>query len=155
MRHEQTVAKRAKLLTWTCCILALLAFSLAGTTKLAAQSFPITFNATALDSSDFSIDFGAIGGVLPNAVTTLQIMPGTHTFTGPASTAPFNFEVTAAGIVDYDASLDAFVSGRGTSTLPPLGFSTTIDATALDAQTFSIDFGSSGGVLPNAVTTGG
>src|SRR5712692_5036266 len=67
----------------------------------AAQTFPITFDATALSSTRFNINFNAVG-IFPNAVTTVQVIPGVYTFCAPASADCFNFSVTSTSFLEYD-----------------------------------------------------
>jgi hypothetical protein len=121
------------------------------TSTLVVTGFPITINPTALSSTRFNIAFNEVG-IFPNAVTNVQVLPGVYTFCAPASTDCFNFSVTSAGAVDFDAALDAYVSGRITSTLVVTGFPITIDATALSAGSFSLSFGEAGTGSTSVVT---
>jgi hypothetical protein len=78
---------------------------------------PITFDASAR-GAHFNINYNALGNRdFPPEPRTLALLPGTYAFCCPASTNPFLFEVRPDGTLDYPAELDAFVSGRGTSTL--------------------------------------
>ncbi len=126
-----------------------------GTSTLTISGFPITINATALSASGFNLNFGAAGGGATNEVTTLHLLPGAYSFHAPASnaTAQFDFTVTSSGTVDFDPGLDGYVSGRGTNMLTISGFPITINATALSATTFNLDFGSAGGGSTSQVTT--
>jgi hypothetical protein len=56
------------------------------------------------------------------------------------------------GLVDFDPSLDGYVAGRGTTTLRVSGYPVTVDATAVNAATFNVDFGDVG-QGPNVATT--
>jgi hypothetical protein len=47
---------------------------------------------------------------------------------GSGSFAGFNFTITSEGVVAYDTSCDAFIAGRGTSTLALKGLTVTLDA---------------------------
>jgi len=102
-----------------------------------AQAQPtITVDATALSADQFNIDFGSTN---PTAqVAALALSPGQHTFSAPPSQASFVFTVTSAGTVDFSSAFDAFVSGRGTSTLTVVGFPMRFDATALSADQFNL-----------------
>ena len=125
-----------------------------GTNTLVVTGLPVHFDATALDAVHFNVNFSGVGGLLANAVTTLQVLPGPYTFCAPASADCFQFSILNNGTVTYDAGLDAFVGGRGTTTLTVVGFPITIDATARGAVGFNLNFGSVGGSsFPNVVTT--
>src|SRR5712692_8155727 len=78
----------------------------------AAQTFPITFDATALSATRFNINFSAVG-IFPNAVTIVELSSGVYTFCAPASADCFDFSVTSTGALDFAAALDAYVLGRG------------------------------------------
>lgn len=112
---------------------------------------PITFDATAVDVRDFNVDFGSAGGG-PNVPTTLSLVPGIYLMCVPGSNNCFEFSVSRGGTLDFAATLDVFVSGRGSQTLTVHGFPVTIDATAESAATFNVDFGSVGSG-PNTPTT--
>ncbi len=60
---------------------------------------------------------------------SLQLQPGRYEFV-VASGVPsdFTFDVTAAGLVEYDPSFDTFLSGRGSRTLVIKGFEINFDA---------------------------
>jgi predicted outer membrane repeat protein len=91
-----------------------------------------TFGHTRLDLSSLSLSRLFLDGnqSLTNGLSPwLTLTPGTHYLSdGIASVA---FTVAADGTVDYDASLNPVLSGRGTTTLTVHGVSLTIDASAL------------------------
>src|SRR5262249_32847146 len=55
--------------------------------------------------------------------------------------------------LDFDPSLDAFVAGRGGTTLRVTGFPVTVDATGLSADHFFIDGGHDGSGPTSVATT--
>ena len=124
------------------------------TSTLTVVGLPLTINATALSHGDFNILYGGGGSGLSSQVTTVRLLPTTASplwFQSPASSlniVPFTF--STSGVVDYDNSLDAYVSGRGTSTLTISGFPIIINATAVPVADFNIAFSAGG---PNQVTT--
>ena len=62
----------------------------------------------------------------------ISLDPGSYGFQQmSAAAADFRFEVTPGGVFDYDAANDAFLEGRGTTTLRVRGFTVAFDATAL------------------------
>jgi len=122
-----------------------------GTTTLVVTGSPIAFDATAVSAGSFNIDFGDIG-TGANVPTTYQLIPGVYRYCVPASNNCFLFAVTAAMTLDFDPTLDGYVHGRGTTMLVVTGDPITVDATAVAAADFNIDFGdvASG---PNVPTT--
>ena len=76
---------------------------------------------------------------------SLQLQPGRYEFV-VASGVPsdFTFDVTAAGLINYDAAFDTFLSGRGTTTLVVRGFEIHFDARYLSGPISLF-------VLPDAV----
>jgi hypothetical protein len=125
-----------------------------GTSALTVAGFPLTIDATALSHPDFNMLSGGAGSGLSSQVTTFRFLPTTAsplTFQSPSSTQNlFPFTFSTSGIVDYDLSLDAYVSGRGTSTLTISGFPITIDATAVPVPDWNIAYAFGG---PNQVRT--
>ena len=70
--------------------------------------------------------------------------PSSTSCAGCPGAWPESLFVDPNGAVDYDSSLDGFVSGQGTSTLKVTGLPITFDATALNIAKFNIDAGASG-----------
>lgn len=99
------------------------------------STFPIQIDATQLVYRFFIIP--GITDVWTDSrnVQTLALQPGTYNFqVGSGYFADFTFSVTPEGTVDYDASFDAFLSGRGSSTLTIVGFQVTLDARYLSGS---------------------
>src|SRR6266511_322331 len=94
-----------------------------GTTALAVHGLPITIDARSATFASFSIP-GVTGPVDARQLHTFSLLPGTHQVV-PSAGATIAFSMTTAGNVDYDASLDDILDGRGTPTLlfrgPTLG----------------------------------
>ncbi|MFF2148252.1 hypothetical protein ACFVWU_37300, partial [Kitasatospora sp. NPDC058190] len=65
-----------------------------------------------------------------SGITALSLDPGVYGF-AQTGLPGFQFEVTAAGVVDFDGAADGFLQGRGTDALTVVGFPVTIDLTAL------------------------
>ena len=125
-----------------------------GTSTLTVVGLPLTIDATALSHPDFNMLSGGAGSGLSSLVSTFRLLPTTGyplVFQSPASTLNlFPFTFSTNGTVDYDLSHDAYVSGRGTSTLTVSGFPIIIDATAVPVADWNISFGYGG---PNQVRT--
>jgi hypothetical protein len=88
------------------------AFTGQGTTSLSLLGRAVTLDLSALGVSTADIDgtwFNLTGPI------TLQLLPGEHYVYVPG--VEIFFTVNADGTLDYDASLDGVLSGRGTSTL--------------------------------------
>jgi cysteine-rich repeat protein len=80
-------------------------------------------------------------------VRTLNLLPGSYgEFNVPAGSesASFPFMVSPSGTVDFDPSVNAYVSGRGTDTLVVTGLPLTVDATSLSTVQFGILAGNAG-----------
>jgi hypothetical protein len=98
--------------------------------------FPIKIDTSALSIKHFRIpeqqpppptDFQD-GSLSP----TIMLPAGIFSFQQDSGNiASFQFEVTAAGTLDFNPQFDNFLSGRGTSTLKLNGFAITLDGTAL------------------------
>lgn len=113
--------------------------------------FAITVDASTVNADRLNIDYGTVG-TFPNAPVTVTLVPGVYTVCVPASNNCFDYSVALDGTLDFAATLDGFVSGRGARTLTVRGFPITLDATGESAATFNIDFGSVGSG-PNQPTT--
>jgi hypothetical protein len=71
-----------------------------------------------IDTSRLTYRFFQIRGQTPTPIDgtaspTLSLAPGSYTFQQGGPT--FNFQITASGVVDYDAANDQFLTGRGTA----------------------------------------
>ncbi|WP_051794769.1 peptidoglycan-binding protein [Streptomyces sp. NRRL S-87] len=92
------------------------------TSRLTFRSFTVPEAATG------SVD----GSTTPPPTVSLPVAGGYHLKQGTGPPSDFVFEVTADGTVDFDASFDAFVLGRGGRRLTVRGLPVRLDATALD-----------------------
>ena len=109
-------------------------------TKLTSPSFPIPGISASLDTS---------------AIQSLHLEPSSYVIQTHVTPNPtWNFAVTAQGLVDYAPTLDVsqggFLTGCGSSTLGVLGFTITINATALTAVTFLV-YGITGEIKTSVV----
>ncbi|MBV9358922.1 MAG: hypothetical protein JO023_25730 [Chloroflexi bacterium] len=69
-------------------------------------------------------------------LASVDLPPGGYeVIVASAVVADVTFTVTAQGTVEFDASFDTFMSGRGTSTLAITGFEITFDARYLSGPT--------------------
>ena len=102
----------------------------AGTNRLTVLGFTITIDTTALSPQGTKI-FG-IGPFDWDTPTEFTLIPGPYSL--QVSNNSFIFHVTASGTVDYDPALEGFLGGAGTNRLTVLGFTITIDTTALSPQ---------------------
>jgi hypothetical protein len=97
----------------------------------APSRFPINIDATQLFFPFFSI-FGVTPLTDARRVQSVQLAPGEYHYQFQSGDlAEFTFIVTANGTVDYDHKFDAFLNGRGTTTLQLTGFEVTLDALSL------------------------
>ncbi len=110
---------------------------LATLTPMATDLFQVTIDATALSAPQFAIrSIGRFDGTVSQ---DLQLAPGAYEFCNVrCGGTVFTFTVENDGTVDFDVSLEAYISGRGTDTLVVNGFTVNIDATALTAATFGL-----------------
>lgn len=109
-----------------------------GTSTFRLLGLPVTIDATQLAAQAFAV-FVTTGWLPHTPSHALNLLPGHYDFQqGNGVVAKAAFDVHSDGTVDYAASSDAFLSGRGTSTFKLLGRPVTIDATRLAAQTISV-----------------
>jgi hypothetical protein len=108
-----------------------------GTSTLLVQGAHIHVDARALSASSVYVE--PFGFFPTQTVISLTALPGGQAVIsgGPATTDLVLFSVTNAGTVDFDASLDGILAGRGTATLLVQGAHIEIDATALSPSTSS------------------
>ncbi len=105
-----------------------------------ATLFNVVIDGTLLVNQPLIID-GTSDLFDSNAPHTEQLAAGTYGLRGYALSDDIGtFTVTDSGTVDYDASLEKIFTGRGSSTLTLLGYSVTIDASALVAQQFFLGY---------------
>jgi hypothetical protein len=103
---------------------------LEATLDIKPSPFPIAIDATRL----FFRYFYNLGGIAESdarRVQTVQLSPGKYAYQFKSGPADITFTVTPQGTVDYDHNSDAFLSGRGTTTLQLQGFEVTLDALSL------------------------
>jgi hypothetical protein len=115
------------------------------------MEFPIAINTSALTFPLFLIpgqsDFQD-GSLAP----TLMLSAGTYSFQQASGYyTNFQFQVTPTGTLDYDAKFDAFLNGRGTSTLTVAGFTVEVDLTALSHGLLPIVAGAKDFLMPDQV----
>ncbi|MEY9987994.1 hypothetical protein ABIE67_000026 [Streptomyces sp. V4I8] len=90
-----------------------------------------------IDSSGLTFTKFSVSGHSPDLVDgadapVLSLAPGVYGIEQvPGRPASFEFQVTQEGFVEYEAANDAFLGGRGTSTLILRGFPVTVDGRAL------------------------
>ncbi len=127
-----------------------------GTDTLVVHGYPVTFDIHALTATSFNINFNTAGVADGVDDALFNLIPGDYDFRAPASSSGLvPFTVTGAGTVDYDSFFDPVVSGQGTDALIALGTPIVIDATALDATAFNLNFNAAGNAtndLPATVT---
>jgi hypothetical protein len=78
------------------------------------HGFPVTVDATGSGSSGFAV--GGVGSWDARQSRTMRLLPAAHYVLLPTGTR-LDFRVTGTGLIDYAASLDGVLSGRGTPTL--------------------------------------
>jgi hypothetical protein len=86
-----------------------------GSTTLTVHGRSITIDARTAEFGTFSVP-GVADSVDARQVHSFLLVPGVHSVV-PSSGTAITFTVTAAGNIDYDASLDNVLDGRGTPTL--------------------------------------
>src|ERR1035437_3249845 len=102
------------------------------------MSFSIHFDAT-----DLSVPVFAVHGVTAMLDARLQqavsLEPGLYQINQGLGPNPASaFEVRADGTIDYPASSDGFISGRGTSTIQFHGIALVLDLTQISATAFNL-----------------
>lgn len=109
-----------------------------GTATYSIGGFEITLDGTQLSTATYNV--ANITSWLPSKDKhTLHLLPGPYQFNqgnGPVPEA--DFEVRMDGTVDYAGTSDAFLTGRGTSTLVIIGLPITIDARQLAVETYAL-----------------
>ncbi|KAB7833817.1 Ig-like domain-containing protein [Streptomyces mobaraensis] len=77
----------------------------------------------------------------PDTVHRLTLLPaaGYVFLAGPGVAADFSYTVRPDGTVDYDASCDRFLSGRGTGTLVVGGFPVVLSAAGADSDILGLE----------------
>jgi hypothetical protein len=100
----------------------------------------ITVDARALSAPQATLS--GMGPFSTTAVQSLTLAPGSYTLTynAGASQPSVVFAVTSAGLVDFVPALDGVLTGRGTTTLTVAGRTIQVDATALSAPVFDVNY---------------
>lgn len=125
-----------------------------GTSTLVLNGFPVTVDGTSLSYRFLNMFWIPGISVLNDFEIPLQLLPGTHQLfiNTNANSFPENpvilFSVSELGEIDFDMSLDGFISGRGTDTLVLNGFPVTIDGTGLSYKFLNM-FWLPGTSIPN------
>lgn len=103
------------------------------TSTLTVIGLPVTIDATSIDYQ--VVHLNQFGGHAIGSPLTFRLLPGAQSYffvTGAPGAPSFVFTLDADGTIDYNAALDDFVTGRGSSTLTCLGVPVNVDATSLD-----------------------
>ena len=87
----------------------------AGTTTLVVRGKTVTVDTTGQSVPLLDLDYSV--AVRNGSPVGFAALPGTYTLADPASGASVQFAINPDGSVGYDHSLDAMLSGRGTTTL--------------------------------------
>jgi hypothetical protein len=93
-----------------------------------------------IDSSDLDYADIMVSGTewrTPEAAQTFRLLPGKHHVASPVGNL-VDFTISDTGRIDYEASQDNLLSGRGSSELTIHGLAITIDATATNHSRFLI-----------------
>jgi hypothetical protein len=109
--------------------------------QLTVNGVTITIDATALSTSEVSIDYEI--SRLSNAPFPLTLLPGLHLLESDGGTGQDTFSVNFSdkrGYVSYDSSLSNAFTGQGTATLTAAGRKVTIDTSALTGAGIVIDY---------------
>src|SRR5512144_596848 len=82
---------------------------------LGSGQFAIQIDATILSASELNLS--GIGAISTGSVQSVTLDPGSYSvsYGEPLTGAAVIFSVTAAGTVDFDASLNGILTGRGTT----------------------------------------
>jgi hypothetical protein len=83
-----------------------------GTTTLTILGAIIEIDATARGEASISLDYTSFDATTPFSAA---LMPGQHFII--AGSNVYHFSVASDGLIDYDAALDAVLTGRGTKRL--------------------------------------
>ena len=107
-----------------------------GTNSLTVQGAAVQIDASALPGSYLALDYVAYDGDAP---IDARLLPGSHFFSTYGGAVVY-FTVADDGTIDYDASLDGVLTGRGTSSLTVQGAAVQIDASALPGSYLALDY---------------
>jgi hypothetical protein len=112
-----------------------------------------------IDTSGLTFPLFTIPGQTSNFIDgstspppAVSLAPGRYNFQQASGYfCDFQFEVTAAGTIDYEPTFDGFLGGRGGSTLVVSGFDVTLDGTALSHGLFPVIAGAGAFLMPDSV----
>jgi hypothetical protein len=112
-----------------------------------------------IDTSGLTFPLFTIPGQTPSFIDgstspppAVSLAPGSYSFQQATGCfCDFRFEVTAAGTIEYETTFDAFLGGRGGSTLVVGGFDVRLDGTALSHGLFPVIAGAGAFLMPDAV----
>ena len=107
-----------------------------GTPELIAEGTAITVDATALSTPSVQVDGREFDNTAP---LTVVLLPGAESLHDLSTGDGVAFTVSAAGMIDYDPSLQGILNGSETSELIAKGTAITVDATALSTPGLLID----------------
>src|SRR5262249_13854532 len=110
-----------------------------GTTTLSVRGIATLLDATALTPQSMAIN-QVTDWFASSTPQSLHLVPGTYDLYRAPSALVTTFSITAAGTVDYDASADQFLTGRGTTMLTVRGVPIAINATPLGNQQIAIPY---------------
>jgi hypothetical protein len=101
----------------------------------ASASFSIEIDATALFYRQFIVIGSDSSFVDSRQVRSLQLDPGSYPIQVQSGVyTDFSFEVTDAGVIDFDAAFDGFATGRGSTRLTLTGLEIGVDARGLSSM---------------------
>ncbi|WP_406088855.1 hypothetical protein [Streptomyces sp. NBC_01013] len=107
-------------------------FQIGGMVETGSDRAEIRIDSSGLTFTKFSVSGHGPDLVDGAGAPVLSLAPGVYGIEQvPGQPASFEFQVTQEGFVEYDAANDAFLGGRGTSTLILRGFPVTLDGRAL------------------------
>jgi tetratricopeptide (TPR) repeat protein len=107
-----------------------------GTRGLVVRGYEVGLDATQLSYEKLVLQIVGLDAELDAATPrTLRLLPGAHRVEAPAMSFGVEFDVTAAGKVEYDRGL-AYLSGWGKPTLTLQGLPVKVDATGVSAETW-------------------
>jgi hypothetical protein len=112
-----------------------------------------------VDTSGLTFPLFTIPGQTPSFIDgstspppAVSLAPGSYSFQQASGYfCDFQFEVTAAGTIEYETTFDAFLGGRGGSTLVVGGFDVRLDGTALSHGLFPVIAGAGAFLMPDSV----
>jgi len=105
---------------------------------LIVHGVPVTIDATALSKTGLGIN-AFLTDYSSTTPFQVVVLPGTQILRSDEGGGYIFFQANADGTIDYDASLNNVLSGRGLTTLTVHGVTVNIDATALTPTTLYVN----------------